>query len=114
MESFETRVQNAQKDFESMNGTLWENIDDLWKMGYSLRVISEITGLTRSKIQRYIAENNKARVDDVPTKNRDFRVRQTFNLTKQGFSRNEIAKKLNLNPRTIDSYLKQLKNQGVL
>lgn len=114
MESFEIRVENAKKDLMNMDGTLWENIDRLWEYGYSMRVISEITGLTRSKIQRHISENNKGRSDDIPTQNRDFRVRQTMQLLNQGFEKNDIAKKLNLNPRTVDSYIKQLKNQGVL
>lgn len=114
MEDFETRVKNARRDYKKMKGTLWDNIDELWEKGYSLRVISETTGLTRSKIQRYISEGNKSRIDDVPTQNRDVRVRQTFNLLKQGLSKKDIAHKLNLNPRTVDSYIKQLKNQGVI
>lgn len=114
MESFEIRVENAKKDFMNMDGDLWENIDKLWEYGYSMRVISEITGLTRSKIQRHISENNKARSDDIPTQNRELRVKQTLDLINQGWSKNEIAKELDLNPRTIGSYIKQLKNQGAL
>ena len=114
MESFKIRVENAKKDLMNMDGDIWENIEKLWEYGYSMRVIAEITGLTRSKIQRYISENNKGRNDDVPTQNRDFRVKQTLNLINQGKNRNEIAKELKLNPRTIGSYIKQLKNQGVL
>ena len=114
MESFEIRVENAKRDFMNMDGDLWENIDKLWEYGYSMRVISEITGLTRSKIQRHISENNKARSDDIPTQNRELRVKQTLNLINQGWSKNEIAKELDLNPRTIGSYIKQLKNQGAL
>ena len=114
MESFEIRVENAKRDFMNMDGDLWENIDKLWEYGYSMRVISEITGLTRSKIQRHISENNKAHSDDIPTQNRELRVKQTLNLINQGWSKNEIAEELDLNPRTIGSYIKQLKNQGAL
>lgn len=114
MESFEIRVENAKRDFMNMDGDLWENIDKLWEYGYSMRVISEITGLTRSKIQRHISENNKARSDDVPTQNREFRVKQTLNLINQGWNKNEIAEELGLNRRTIGSYIKQLKNKGAL
>ena len=114
MESFEIRVENARKDLMNMDGDLWENIDRLWEYGYSMRVIAEITGLTRSKIQRHISESNKGRSDDIPTQNRELRVKQTLNLINQGKNRNEIAKELDLNPRTIGSYIKQLKNQGVL
>lgn len=114
MESFEIRVENAKRDFMNMDGDLWENIDKLWEYGYSMRVISEITGLTRSKIQRHISENNKARSDDVPTQNRELRVKQTLNLINQGWNKNEIAKELGLNRRTIGSYIKQLKNKGEL
>ena len=114
MESFEIRVENAKRDFMNMDGDLWENIDKLWEYGYSMRVISEITGLTRSKIQRHISENNKARSDDVPTQNRELRVKQTLNLVNQGWNKNEIAEELGLNRRTIGSYIKQLKNKGEL
>lgn len=114
MESFEIRVENAKRDFMNMDGDLWENIDKLWEYGYSMRVISEITGLTRSKIQRHISENNKARSDDVPTQNRELRVKQTLNLINQGWNKNEIAEELGLNHRTIGSYIKQLKNKGEL
>ena len=114
MESFEIRVENAKRDFMNMDGDLWENIDKLWEYGYSMRVISEITGLTRSKIQRHISENNKARSDDVPTQNREWRVKQTLNLINQGWNKNEIAEELGLNRRTIGSYIKQLKNKGEL
>ena len=114
MESFEIRVEKAKKDLMNMDGDLWENIDRLWEYGYSMRVIAEITGLTRSKIQRHISEGNKARSDDIPTQNRELRVKQTLNLINQGKNRYEIAEELNLNPRTVGSYIKQLKNQGVL
>lgn len=114
MESFEIRVENARKDLMNMDGDLWEKIEKLWDYGYSLRVISEITGETRSKIQRYISENNKSRNDDVPTQSRDLRVKQTLNLIKKGKNRHEIAKELNLNPRTVGSYINQLKNKGAL
>lgn len=114
MESFEIRIENAKRDFMNMDGDLWENIDKLWEYGYSMRVISEITGLTRSKIQRHISENNKARSDDIPTQNRELRVKQTLNLINQGWNKNEIAEELGLNRRTIGSYIKQLKNKGEL
>ena len=114
IESFEIRVEKAKKDLMNMDGDLWENIDRLWEYGYSMRVIAEITGLTRSKIQRHISEGNKARSDDIPTQNRELRVKQTLNLINQGKNRYEIAEELNLNPRTVGSYIKQLKNQGVL
>ena len=114
MESFEIRVENAKRDLMNMDGDLWENIDRLWEYGYSMRVIAEITGLTRSKIQRHISENNQGRSDDVPTQNREIRVKQTLNLINQGLNKQEIAEELNLNPRTIGSYIKQLKNQGAL
>ena len=114
MESFEIRVENAKRDLMNMDGNLWENIDRLWEYGYSMRVIAEITGLTRSKIQRHISESNQGRSDDVPTQNREIRVKQTLNLINQGWNRQEIAEELNLNPRTIGSYIKQLKNQGAL
>lgn len=114
MEKYSIRVDNARRDFMNMDGTLWQNIERLWKMGYSLRVISDITGVTRSKLQRYLSEKNKGRDDDVRTQNRDFRVMETQFLLNEGFSKDEIATKMGINRRTVDSYIKQLKDKGVL
>lgn len=111
MEAYNIRVENAKNDFMHMDGTLWENIERLWKMGYSLRVISEITGITRSKLQRHLSESNAGREDDVRTQNRDNRVLQTKKLLANGCSNAEIAKILCLNVRTIESYIKQLNNR---
>lgn len=111
MEAYNIRVNNARKDFMHMDGTLWENVERLWKMGYSLRVISEITGITRSKLQRHLSENDNGREDDVRTQNRNNRVLQTKKLLAQGCSNAEIAKMLCLNVRTIESYRKQLDSQ---
>ena len=111
MEAYNIRVNNARKDFMHMDGTLWENVERLWKMGYSLRVISEITGITRSKLQRHLSENDNGREDDIRTQNRNNRVLQTKKLLAQGCSNAEIAKMLCLNVRTIESYRKQLDSQ---
>ena len=43
MEKYSVRVDNARRDFVNMDGNLWENVERLWNMGYSLRIISEIT-----------------------------------------------------------------------
>ena len=112
MEAYNIRVENAKKDFMHMDGTLWENIERLWKMGYSLRVISEITGVTRSKLQRILSESNAGREDDIRTQNRDNRVLQTKKLLAHGCSNEDIARILCLNVRTVESYVKQLNNRG--
>ena len=97
-----------------MDGSLWENVERLWKMGYSLRVISEITGITRSKLQRILSETNNGRDDDIRTQNRDYRVQQAKRLYNNGKNRQDIAFKLGVNVRTVDSYLKQLRHNGEL
>ena len=80
----------------------------LWQNGYSLRIIQDLTGIHRSKLSRYINEHNLTRNDDIRTQNRKNRVYQCEKLHKMGFSREEIASTLKLNPRTIDSYFKEL------
>ena len=114
MEEYSIRIHNARRDFMNMDGTLWENIERLWNMGYSLRIISEITGVTRSKLQRRLSEDNKGRNDDVRTQNRDFRVMKTKELLNMGMTKDEIAKKMGKNVRTIEGYIRQLKNKGEL
>ena len=80
----------------------------LWGNGYSLRIIQELTGIHRSKLSRYINEHDLTRDDDIRTQNRKNRVYQASKLHKMGFSREEIAQEMQINPRTVDSYLKEL------
>lgn len=80
----------------------------LWKGGYSLRIIQDLTGIHRSKLSRYINEHDLTRDDDIRTQNRKNRVYQASKLHKMGFSREEIAQEMQINPRTVDSYLKEL------
>lgn len=114
MDKFTVRVDNARRDFMNMDGTLWENVERLWKMGYSLRVISEITGITRSMLQRRLSEDGQGRDDDIRTQNRDYRVQQAKRLLDNGKNRQEVAFELGVNVRTVDSYMKQLRNRGDL
>ena len=114
MDKFNIRVNNARKDFMNMDGTLWENVERLWNLGYSLRVISEITGITRSKLQRYLSEGGNGRDDDVRTQDRDYRVQQAKRMLINGKTKHEIALALDINVRTVDSYIKQLYNNGEL
>ena len=48
------------------------------------------------------------RDSDKRTQNRKNRVYQCEKLYKMGFSRNEIANEMQINPRTVDSYLKEI------
>ncbi len=114
MEEYSVRVNNARRDFMHMDGNLWDNIERLWNMGYSLRVISEITGITRSKLQRKLSESNKGRNDDVRTQNRDFRVVKTKELLNMGMDKDDIAREMGMNTRTIEGYIRQLKDRGEL
>lgn len=113
-DSFDVRVDNARKVYMNMDGSVWENLERLWDYGYSLRVISEVSGVSRSKLQRYFSENNMGRDDEIGTQNRDLLVKQALLLYRSGLNRREIANKMGLNVRTIDSYLKQLHNRGAI
>ena len=112
MDKFDIRVNNARKDLMNMDGDIWENVNRLWDLGYSLRVISAVTGLTRSMLQRKLSEANDGREDDTRTQSRNHRVQQAKRLYDNGKNKHEIAFELGLNVRTIDSYLKQLRNNG--
>ena len=112
MDSYETRIRSASQFLEqliaqSINQPFNQAIE-LWKAGYSTRIIQEITGVHRSKISRYVNENDLSRDDDKRTQNRKNRVYQCEKLLKMGFSREEIAQEMGINPRTVDSYLKEI------
>lgn len=112
MDSYETRRESAS---QFLNQLLNQSVNQpfeqaiaLWKAGYSTRIIQEITGIHRSKISRYVNEHNLERDDDKRTQNRKNRVYQCEKLHKMGFSRDEIATEMQINPRTVDSYLKEI------
>lgn len=108
MTNYKIRYEAAKEQLKEIEGSEWDKATTLWKSGFSLRIIEDLTGLSRSKLQRYFSENNLKRVDDVRTQNREERVRQAEKLHKMGFDRNEIAEMMNVNKRTIDAYFKQL------
>lgn len=112
MDSYEIRRESAS---QFLNQLLNQSVNQpfeqaiaLWKAGYSTRIIQEITGIHRSKISRYVNEHNLERDDDKRTQNRKNRVYQCEKLHKMGFSRDEIATEMQINPRTVDSYLKEI------
>jgi len=112
MDDYETRMRSAsqllnQLIAQSVNQP-FEQAIELWKAGYSTRIIQEITDVHRSKISRYVNEHNLERDDDKRTQNRKNRVYQCEKLHKMGFSRQEIADEMGINPRTVDSYFKEI------
>lgn len=112
MDSYEIRRQSASQFLnqlinQSVNQPFNQAIE-LWKAGYSTRIIQEMTGIHRSKISRYVNEHDLTRDDDKRTQNRKNRVYQCEKLHKMGFSRDEIATEMQINPRTVDSYLKEI------
>lgn len=120
MDSYEIRRESAS---QFLNQLLNQSVNQpfeqaiaLWKAGYSTRIIQEITGIHRSKISRYVNEHNLERDDDKRTQNRKNRVYQCEKLHKMGFSRDEIASEMQINPRTVDSYLKEIgvKNKTIM
>lgn len=112
MDSYEIRLDNAKRDIATLEGNEWQLAILLWEMGYSLRIIEEILGITRSKLQRFFAENEIDKIDDTRTQNRNERVGYAIKLNKMGFTKQEIATELGLNVRTVESYLRQGKILG--
>ena len=112
MDSYEIRKQSGEQLIKKLiNQSITDSFEqaiELWKAGSSTRIIQEITGIHRSKLSRYINENDLSRDDDKRSQNRKNRVYQCQKLVKMGFSKDEIAKEMNINPRTIDSYFKEI------
>ena len=112
MEDYATRKEFGEQLITQLRTQsitdLFEQALILWDRGYSLRIIQDLTGIHRSKLSRYINEHDLTRDDDKRSQNRKYRVYQCDKLHKMGFSREEIAEEMQMNPRTIDSYLKEL------
>ena len=107
VESYEIRVENAKHDIKHLDGDIWEKVLFLSQSGYSLRVIEEVLGISRSKLQRFISESNNDDIDDPRSQERNRRARNAARLFKMGFDLDEIAAEMGLNRRTIESYLRQ-------
>lgn len=112
MDSYDARKQLGE---QVINRLITQSITDsfkqaiiLWQEGYSLRIIQDLTGVHRSKVSRYVNEHDLSRDDDKRTQNRKNRVYQCEKLVKMGFSREEIASEMGINPRTVDSYFKEI------
>lgn len=112
MDSYEVRKESGEQLIKQLiNDSITDPFEQaiaLWKAGYSTRIIQEITGIHRSKLSRYVNENNLSRDDDKRSQNRKNRVYQCQKLVKMGFSRAEIAQEMNISPRTVDSYFKEI------
>ena len=112
MEDYETRLlAGKQLVIDLINNSINNSFEQaliLWKEGYSTRIIQEITGIHRSKLSRYVNEHNLTRDDDKRSQNRKNRVYQCQKLHKMDFSREEIAHEMGINPRTVDSYFKEI------
>lgn len=107
VENYNVRLENAKNDIKDFSGNIWEKVVFLHDSGYSLRIISDILGISRSKLQRFLSENNHDDIDDVRTQNRNHRVNQAARLHRMGFSNAEIASEMDINVRTVESYLRQ-------
>ena len=120
MDSYEARKESGEQLIKQLiNDSITDPFEQaiaLWKAGYSTRIIQEITGIHRSKISRYVNEHDLSRDDDKRSQNRKNRVYQCEKLHKMGFSRDEIAVEMQINPRTVDSYLKEIgvKNKTIM
>ena len=112
MSDYDDRFRSASQFYEQLIAQSinqpFEQAIALWEAGYSLRIIQEITGVHRSKLSRFINENDLERDDDKRTQNRKNRVYQCRKLHQMGFSKEEIAQEMELNERTIDSYFKEI------
>lgn len=112
MDSYEARKESGEQLIKQLiNDSITDPFEQaiaLWKAGFSTRIIQEITGIHRSKLSRYVNENNLSRDDDKRSQNRKNRVYQCQKLVKMGFSRAEIAQEMNISPRTVDSYFKEI------
>lgn len=108
MDSYDVRLQDGIR-FAKKKGL--KGIDlaiEMYKNGYSLRIIQDITAINKSMLQRYFTQNHITRTNEYNTKKRTTSLHETEKLYKEGYSVDDIAEKLGKNKRTIKAYLRQL------
>lgn len=105
--SYQERLQNARTAASSHGTTGIQLATTLYQEGYSLRIIQEITDISRSKLQRFFSQNGITRDDEFQTQKRHTSLEHAKRLWRDGSNINEIARILKKNPRTIEAYLRQ-------
>ena len=78
MDDYNTRKELANQVINQLrNQSITDSFEQaiiLWKEGYSLRIIQDLTDVHRSKLSRYINEHDLTRDDDKRSQNRKYRV----------------------------------------
>lgn len=106
--SYVERLQRAQSFASENNNYSGVRLATmLYEQGHSLRIIEDITGISRSKLQRFFSQNGVIRTDEYQTQKKQSGIETAKKLWNEGATVKQIAEKLNKHPRTIEAYLRQ-------
>ena len=106
--TYKERLEKAKCDAESCGKEGTELAVELYGMGHSLRIISEITGFSRSKLQRFLSENDVRNLNSFNTKRLNNNLSVTGRMVKEGCSLEDVCVELGVSEWTVRQYLKQL------
>ena len=106
--TYKDRLKKAECDAQSCGKEGVELAVELYGMGHSLRIISEITGFSRSKLQRYLSENGVRNLNSVNTKRLNNNLSVAGRMIKEGCSLEDVCVELGVSEWTVRQYLKQL------
>ena len=105
--TYEERQKIAKQDAKKTDKKGVELAEELYKKGHSIRIISELTDIPRSTLQRYLSENHIRNLNDARTKRLIRNLHKTEELYKEGYDKEEIAEMMKINITTATMYLKQ-------
>lgn len=106
--TYDDRLKKAKYDAQFCGKEGIELAVELYSMGYSLRIISEITGFSRSKLQRFLSENGVRNLNSFNTKRLNNNLSVTGRMIKRGCSLEDVCVELGVSEWTVRQYLKQL------
>ena len=106
--TYKERQKIAKQDAKKTDKKGVELAEELYKKGHSIRIISELTDIPRSTLQRYLSENHIRNLNDARTKRLIRNLHKTEELYQEGYDKEEIAEMMKINITTATMYLKQL------
>lgn len=105
---YKERLKKAEYDARCSDKEGVDLAVELYGMGHSLRIISEITGFSKSKLQRFLSESDVRNLNSVNTKRLNNNLKVTGRMVKEGCSLEDVCVELGVSEWTVKQYLKQL------
>lgn len=105
------RQRNSREPVKAIRINQKDKVLSLYKNGMSLKYISQIVQVNDNKIQRFLDEEGFYKKTD-SGKSREQNRHEVWKLSKQGFTTEEIASKLDISKKSVEYHKKMNEKHG--